>query len=115
MGYNFIHSDSQTRAGGVGFYIKSSLTYTLRRDIDLNLKAVENMWIQIETNTKPITIGVVYRHPVYTVDQLNNFNDRLETIFHNLTNSKLDFFRTGDFNIDLQSLHSNHIFLKYPY
>ena len=30
-GYNFIHSDSSSRAGGVGLYIKDSLTFILKK------------------------------------------------------------------------------------
>ena len=32
-GYNFLHSDSDTLAGGVGIYINNSLSYQLRNDI----------------------------------------------------------------------------------
>ena len=35
--YNFIHSDSSSRARGVGLYIKGSLTFTLKEELDLNL------------------------------------------------------------------------------
>ena len=112
-GYKFIHSDSCTKAGGVGFYIKSSLPYIVRTDIDLNLETVENMWLQVETNNRPTTIGVVYRHPEYSVDQLSNFSNSLEKILQNFSNSKIDFFITGDFNIDLGSLNSNRVFRNY--
>ena len=37
-GYNFIHSDSSSRAGGVGLYIKDSLTFTFKEELDLNMK-----------------------------------------------------------------------------
>ena len=75
-GYNFIHSDSSSRAGGVGLYmyIKDSLTFTLKEGFDLNINSVENIWIQIDTsdNKKPITIGVVYIVTQYML--LNNLN-----------------------------------------
>ena len=53
-GYNFIHSDSSSRAGGVGLYIKDSLTFTLKEELDLNINSVENIWIQIETSDNTV-------------------------------------------------------------
>ena len=46
-GYNFVHSDSSSRTGGVGLYIKDALTFTLKEKLDLNINSVENIWIQI--------------------------------------------------------------------
>ena len=48
-GYVFIHTDGPTNAGGVGFYIKETLNYKLRKDVNIDIGYVENMWIEIET------------------------------------------------------------------
>ena len=47
-GYNFIHSDSSSGAGGVGLYIKNFLTFTLKKELDLNINSVENIWIKLK-------------------------------------------------------------------
>ena len=69
-GYNFIHADSLTKAGGVGFYIKNSLSYIVKPEYELNLNFVENIWIQVDTDKNSILIGVIYRHPVNIVNEL---------------------------------------------
>ena len=112
-GYNFIHSDSSSRAGGVGLYIKDSITFTLKEELDLNINSVENIWIQIETsdNKKPITIGVVYRHPVYVAEQLEFFSKAMEELFSKLSSNNKEFYTMGDFKIDLLKAHS-YSFIK---
>ena len=45
--YNFLHNDSSTNAGDVGFYIKDTLQFYLRDDLSLNLSNCEDLWIQI--------------------------------------------------------------------
>ena len=72
-GYNFIHSDSDSQAGGVGLYIKNSITYKVIDELYLNLNFAENIWIEVETNKKSIVVGVVYRHPGYIVNQIEFF------------------------------------------
>ena len=32
-GYNFLHSDSEKKSGGVGIYIDSSISYQIKTDI----------------------------------------------------------------------------------
>ena len=44
-GYDFIHCDSITKAGGVGFYVKQTLPYKQKIEINIELNFVENMWI----------------------------------------------------------------------
>ena len=51
-GYQFIHRNSQTFAGGVGIYGKSSVSYNLKPTINIDLSSVENLWIEIEINKK---------------------------------------------------------------
>ena len=48
-GYNFIHSDSNFQAGGIGLYIKNSISYKIIDELDLKLNFVENIWIEVET------------------------------------------------------------------
>ena len=52
-GYNFIHHDSKTCAGGVAFYINKSLKYVQSNKTSLNLENVEDLWIELTINEKP--------------------------------------------------------------
>ena len=67
-GYNFIHRDSITAAGGVGLYILKSLSYSVNHSLsNFALPNAEHLWIDIQTSKTSIVIGVIYRHPVNTV------------------------------------------------
>ena len=81
--YNFIHSDSDSQAGGVGLYIKNSISYKIINEllIDLKLNFVENIWIEVETNKKSIAVGVVYRHPGYLVNQIELYKSNRKNFF----------------------------------
>ena len=98
-GYNFILSDSDSQAGGVGSYIKNSITYKIIDELDLNLNFAENILIEVETNKKSIVVGVVYRHPGYIVNQIELFTKAIEKNFLNMSNKKMEFYLVGDFNI----------------
>ena len=72
-GFNFIHSDSDSQAGGVGLYIKNSISYKIINELDLNSILLKiRIWIEVETNKKSIAVGLVYRHPGYLVNPLQN-------------------------------------------
>ena len=107
-GYQFIHRNSHTSAGGVGIYVKSSISYNLKPTINIDLSSVENLWIEIEINKKKLIVGVVYRHPVQTVEQIELFSRALTNIFHELNSKKSEFYVLGDFNIDLIKIKSNN-------
>ena len=49
---NIIHRNSHTSAGGVGIYVKSSISYNVKPAINIDLSSVENLWIEIEINKK---------------------------------------------------------------
>ena len=53
--------NSSTLAGGVGFYINEKLMCYVLVKLEMKVNSVENMWISIETNKKPLVLGVVYR------------------------------------------------------
>ena len=60
-GYNFLHSDSDTLAGGVGIYINDSLSYQLRNDIPTTFGNSESLWIEVCICNKKCVIGMIYR------------------------------------------------------
>ena len=112
-GYNFIHADSLKKAGGVGFYIKNSLLYTVKPKYDLNLNFVENIWTQVNTDKNSVLVGVIYRHSVNIVNQPELFSRTIEEKFCNLSNNKSEFYILGNFNIDLLQVTNNRVIKSY--
>ena len=103
-GYKFIHVNSPTLAGGVGFYVNEKLKYSVLGKLEMKVNFVENMWIKIETNKKLLVLGVVYRHPVRAVEHISLFTSELSNLFHSLNLQKLEFCVAGNFSIDLLQL-----------
>ena len=63
-GYHFYHKGTTTRWGGVGLFIKESLSISICKEFDLNIPNCEDMWIQLDLgNNKKCIVGVIYRHP----------------------------------------------------
>lgn len=98
--YNFIHGDSLTNAGGVGLYIKNTLKYNLRSDLNLSLSSCEDMWIEITGKSKKqnIIVSNIYRHPNADIAI---FQKKLCETLIKLENSKSQYIITGDININL--------------
>ena len=69
-GYNFLHSDSEKKSGGVGIYIDSSISYQIKTDIPNELNDSESLWIEMNLHKKPCIIGVIYRHPGYDISAI---------------------------------------------
>ena len=80
----------------------------MKPTINIDLSSVETLWIEIEINKKKLIVGVVYRHPVQTVEQIDLFSRALTNIFHELNSIKSEFYVLGDFNIDLTKIKSNN-------
>ena len=60
-----------------------------------------------------MTIGVVYRHPVYVAEQVESFSKAMEELFSKLSSNNKKFYIMGDFNIDLSKAHSNSFIKNY--
>ena len=72
------------------------------------------MWIKIEAKPYPIFIGVIYRHPVNTVDKIEQFGDALFGTMHDLNLKTAKYFVLGDFNLDLMNISTkNNAIQKY--
>ena len=55
-GYEFIRHDRNRQGGGVGFYIKTSINFTVR--FDLNVLNLENLCIEIrKSNSRPFLMA----------------------------------------------------------
>ena len=57
--YHFFHNDSPSMAGGVGIYLKNTLTYCLRNNLFLKTPNCENLWIEIESKISNFCLEVV--------------------------------------------------------
>ena len=97
-GYNFLHSDSEKKSGGVRIYIHSSISYQIKTDIPNVLNDSESLWIEINLHEKPCIIGVIYRHPGCDITA---FAENIREVPHNLNDKKLPFIICGDINMNL--------------
>ena len=78
--YSFYQSKSNTQAGSVGVFIKNSLDFNIRDDLDFTVPGVfETKWFDVEQKQggKKSTFGQVYRHHGKT--EIPFFEHRLET------------------------------------
>ena len=72
------------------------------------------MWTKKKAKPYPIFIGVIYRHPVNTVDKIEQFGDALFGTMHVLNLRTAKYFVLGGFNLDLMNISSkNNAIQKY--
>ena len=110
-GYNFIHRDSITAAGGVGLYILKSLSYSVNNSLsNFALPNAEHLWIDIQTSKTSIVIGVIYRYPVNTVTAIDEFSDKLNELLLSL---KKPYYCVGDLNVNLLNICRNNEIRRY--
>ena len=105
LGYQFISQPSHSMAGGVGFYIKNSLSYMLRTDLTTTKDEFEALWIELQNKGKTNVIcGVIYRHPSGNLDTfLGYLNSGIEKI----SQENKIYVLMGDFNVDLLKVDSH--------
>ena len=103
-GYKSFKTKSVTQNDGVGLYIRDSLTYNPRIDLDSCTDDFETVWVEIENkNDKNFLICCVYRHPNSDIDNLtSHFQNHLSKLSPN----KL-LFIMGDFNVNLLDFSSH--------
>ena len=97
---------SPTEAGGVGIYIRKTIQYNVRDDLNLEVENCEDKWVEIVVDnskkrhkgTKSIVIGVVYRHPV---SNYKYFQEKLSNTIYDLNQNNTQFMILGDMNINL--------------
>lgn len=84
-------------AQGVGFFIKRTLEFTERQDLDH--KYLMNTTIEVKKNSKskPIIVSCIYRHHSNRADWYTH----LEELAQQLDGSTSKAILTGDFNIDV--------------
>ena len=97
-GYTFFKTQSLTQNGGVGLYIKDSLTSNPRTDLDSCTNDFETIWVEIENKyDKNFVICCVHRHPRSAID---NLTSHFQNVLSKLSSNKLVFIM-GDFDINL--------------
>ena len=101
-GYSQVFRNRETRGGGVGIYIKESIKFKWRTDIESRYSQMEHLWIEVpgrNKNSKAL-IGTIYRsesHMNYA-DWLQAFDALLGDITISWDGLLLI---TGDFNVNL--------------
>ena len=96
--------DLKNYGGGISIFIKESLRYKVRKDLNLILPHIETLFIELTLNNKLYMIGVIYRVPNTSV---NDFNDTLNGLVEPLKNN-YEIILVGDFNICLMK-ENNHV------
>lgn len=98
-GYQLIRKDRMSRGGGVAFYIKNNIHFTvIFSEIH---QAIEQLWIKLMINNKSIAVGVIYRPPQ------NNYKEFVEHFEKCVLEFSLQYdylICLGDFNINLLQL-----------
>ena len=91
------------RGGGIGFYIKQSITYKVRHDLSKTQDNLEILFVEIGRRNKntPSLICVAYQpssNEIEKLEWLENFENLLADVY---LKWKGVFIFTDDFNIDL--------------
>ena len=62
IGYTFIGNCRKCFGGGVGFYVKDTLNFTVCEKLSIiKEKVFESLFIEINLNNQPILCGTIYR------------------------------------------------------
>ena len=94
--YSIVRRDRNRNGGGVAMYIRNSLTFIRRNDLETD--DVECIWIEIKCKQRqPVLIGSLYRPPSSPVE----FIDKLGDIIHRVSCECKETIVTGDFNCDV--------------
>ena len=88
-GYTLFKTSSLTQNGGVGLYIRNSLTSKPRIDLDSCTTDFEPVWVEIENKRdKDFLICCVYRHASSNVD---NLTSHFQNLLSKIPSNKLLF------------------------
>ena len=94
--------DRQTdRHGGVVLYVKQSINY--RRRYDLESRNIECIWIDITNKHKHVLFGVYYRPPNANAEYFSLIETSLNLAIDTGYN---DIVVTGDFNLNMLSINT---------
>ena len=115
QGYDIICRDRSTNGrfgGGVCFYIRSNISYSVCTDLDSELRTdldcelLEIISIEIRKhNSKPFVITSWYRPP----NSLHELFTHINTLLGKLDSENVEHFLMGDLNCDLQSKDNGNV------
>ena len=99
--YSFEYCPTESSAGGTVLYIKNSLSYISRPDLQLyKSNQLESNFVEIINHKKTnIVIGCIYRHPSMDLEEFNECY--LGMLLEKLSKENKTVFLMGDFNVDL--------------
>jgi len=97
LGYNIVRCDRTTDGGGgVCFYVKKSVNFTVRTD--LNMETLENLCLEIQQpRSKPFVVVTWYRPPDSPIGIFSSF----EHLIGILDLENFEYYLMGDLNCDM--------------
>ena len=109
VNYSLEFCPTLSNAGGTAIYIKNSLSFAPRPDLQINKPSqLESNFIEIITSKKTnIIIGCIYRHPNMDLDEFNELY--LNVLLEKLNKENKSIFLLGDFNVDLLKYDKNSL------
>jgi hypothetical protein len=107
-GYSIYRRDRNRQGGGVAIYINDQ--FAINRRSDLESVNIEMLWVEIKHNNKRILVGVCYRPPGQSDDDVSCFLDVIQNTFDSIFAQQFDFIcLLGDFNDRCTTWHGEHI------
>ena len=105
-GYSFVSQPTLSNAGGVGFYIKNELNFTIISELSTSTADYEALWIEIYNSySLNVLCGIIYRHPKGNLDSFfEYFNSTAEKIDRGSKYCAI----LGDFNLDLLKFETHN-------
>ena len=75
--YSIVRRDRNRHGGGVAMYIRNSLTFIRRNDLETD--DVEAIWIEMKCKQRqPVIIGSIYRPPSSPIDFIDKLGDIID-------------------------------------
>ena len=99
-GYYFVHFPSPAKVGGVGAYLCTSLKFTMKDNLQLNVMECEELWFQLQFpgQKNNYIFAIIYRHPR---NSLPTFIEKLDETMNYLNQKGNKMYIFGDINLDL--------------
>ena len=95
-GYDIVRRDRKRGGGGVCFFVKNSIIFSTRHD--LNVDDLENLCVEIQNpRSKPFLVVTWYRPP----DSLTGIFESFEILLRKLDSFNIEYHLLGDINCNL--------------
>ena len=105
--YNLFRGDRNRDGGGVALYVNDSFN-CIRRP-DLENRDMEMLWVELKLGSYRILLGVCYRPPNQSSDQIESFIELLsDTLYAIPSRPNQSLILMGDFNDRCTSWDSDH-------